>query len=187
MKIKSTTFLFLCLLATLISCDLMYDSPEKIFDTIGLNGNKIPHGFERHFNEIRQRVANGGLEIVAADNKMMKKATCLEYMAYAYERTFDSDIENIKNLKVTAEAQPIVEAGAKAFKYADGIYKNDFPVIAKMIDDGKTDQEIDAAIENLDATKGAELDMLYTEMMDLLILYAKKHGVEYKTIDIGLD
>ena len=184
MKTKSTIYLLICALTILTSCDLMYDSPEKIFETIGLNGNKIPHDFQRHFREIRQRKANGVLQIVAEDNKTMKNATCVEYMDFAYKQTFDADIENIKKLKVTDEAKPIVAAGLKTFEYADEVYKKDFPIIAKMIDDGKTDQEIDAAIDHLDETKGAELGRLYAEMMDLLIPYAEKHGVEYKTINM---
>lgn len=184
MKTKSTIYLLFCLLSILTSCDLMYESPDKIFQTIGLNGNKIPHGFQRHFNEIRKRKANGILEIVGEDNKTMKQVTCVEYMEFAYNQTFNSDIEKIKNLKPTNEAKPIIAAGLKTFEYADEIYKKDFPIIAKMIDEGKSDKEIDAAIAKLDETKGVELDRLYTEMMDLLIPYAKKHGVEYKTINM---
>jgi hypothetical protein len=184
MKNKPTLCALIFLTILITACDLMHDSPEKIFDTIGLNGNKIPHGFHRHFKEMRQHKANGSLRILAEDNKTMKQATCEEYIAFAYKRTFEPDIENIKNLKGTDEAKPIIAAGLAMFEFADKIYKNNFPPIAKMIDEGKTDAEVDAAIDQLESTKGEELETKYKETMNLLIPYAKEHGVKYETIEM---
>jgi hypothetical protein len=49
-----------------------------------------------------------------------------------------------------------------------------------MIDDGKSEEEINLAAKQLDDTKGIELDKKYKKVMDLLLPYADKHGVEYK-------
>lgn len=168
----------------LSSCNIFQDSPDRIFNLIALNANKIPSSFQRHFKEIRQHKANGSLQVPAKDNKSYRPATCTEYVDYAYSKTFDKDIEDVKKIRTTDETKPIVERALVMFKYADTIYKKDFPVIAKMIDEGKSDEEIDQALYNLDDTKGVELDKMYESTMELVLPFAKKHGVEYKTINM---
>ncbi|SFE02706.1 hypothetical protein [Flavobacterium phragmitis] len=178
MKIRS--FLFLIVLITGISCKLTNDSPDHVFNTIGLNANKIPSNFERVFKEFRQHKANGTLQLPTEDGKSMKKATCVEVVKFAYANTFKEDIRRIKNLNPTEEAEPIIKAGIELFEYVDEIQNKDFMVIAKMIDEGKSDEEIDAAAKQLDDTKGIILDEKQSKMMDLLLPYADANGVEYR-------
>lgn len=176
---KTKSFLFLIVLITGISCKLTNDSPDQIFNTIGLNANKIPSSFERVFKEFRQHKANGTLQLPTEDGKSMKKATCVEVVKFAYANTFKEDIRRIKNLNSTEEAEPIIKAGIELFEYADQIQNKDFMMIARMIDEGKSDEEIDAAAKELDETKGMKLEEKYTKVMDLLLPYADANGVEY--------
>lgn len=160
------------------------DSPDKVFQTIALNANKIPRGFERHFKEIREHKARGSLQIVDPQTNKMKPATASEYVAFFYGHTFDNDIKNVSALKETEEVKPIKEAALDLFTYADQLYKTDFPKIAKMIDEGASDDQLDQAIAELESTKGEELFAKYEKTMKLIIPYADKHGVEYKTIEM---
>ncbi|MDQ5929948.1 MAG: hypothetical protein QG594_1730 [Bacteroidota bacterium] len=50
-----------------------------------------------------------------------------------------------------------------------------------MIDEGKSEEEIDDASRKLDDTKGILLDKKYENVMKLLLPYADENGVEYKT------
>lgn len=163
-----------------VSCNNFGVNPQKIFDKIGLNGNKIPSSFASQFKEMRAHKAKGSLTIIMPNNEVKKGVSALEYTESNYSKMLEPDIKGIKELKTNEETQPIIDAGLDMFQYADEIYKNDFPQIAKMIDDGKPDEEIDAAIEELDATKGVELDKKYNKTMDLLLPYAEKNGVKYK-------
>lgn len=178
MKTKITAFLLLLILIS--SCKFIKDTPNEIFQQVGLNANKIPSSFERVFKEFRQQKANGTLQLPAEDGKSMRKATCVEVVNFAYANTFKKDIERIKDLNPDRDAEEIVKSGIDLFEYADQIQSKDFIVIAKMIDDGKSDEEIDSAARNLDDTKGIELDKKHTKVMDLLLPYADKNGVEYK-------
>lgn len=180
---KLTRFLFISFVAISYSCNLRDSKPQEIFAVIGLNANKISRSFERDFTEIRQHKENGNIMIPAADKKTMRPASCVEYIKYSFGITFKDDIEKIKKLKVNDETKPIINAGLDMFQYADDIYQKDYPVIAKMIDDGKSDSEIDAAAAQLQLTKGVELEKKYNTTMELLLPYAQKHGVKYKTID----
>lgn len=181
-KILLYVFLFIYG-ASVISCDNKGVDPEKIFTKIGFNGNKIPRSFKSHFKEIRTHISKGTLTIVTKENKVKEGVTATEYVENTYPNMFEEDIKEIKNLASDEESKPIIDAGLKMFLYADEIYKNDFVRIAKMIDDKKTNEEIDAAIEELDATKGLELDKKYETVMKLLLPYADKNKVEYKILN----
>ncbi|MDQ5929949.1 MAG: hypothetical protein QG594_1731 [Bacteroidota bacterium] len=75
MKLK---IIFILFLSTIISsCNLLYDSPDQVFEVIGLNANKIPRSFEQVFKEFRQHKANGSLQVPTADNKSMRPCTCV--------------------------------------------------------------------------------------------------------------
>lgn len=181
MKLKNI-FILSFLMTLFYSCNLINDTPDTVFQLVGLNANKIPKSFQRVFKEYREQKINGKLKIPASDNKTMKPATCVEAVNYFYSNTFTADIEKIKKLNVTDDAKPIIAAGLELFEYAQEIQKNDFPKIAKMIDDGKSEEEINLAAKNLDDTKGIELDKKQEKMMKLLLPYANENGVEYKQL-----
>lgn len=178
-KVLILSLLFAFLIPT-VSCNNFGVDPQKIFNKIGLNGNKIPGSFDREFNEISAHKAKGSLVIVTQNNEVKRGVSALEYVENHYSKLLEADIEGIKELKSNEETRPIIDAGLDMFQYADQIYKNDFPKIAKMIDDERPDEEINAAIEELDATKGVELDKKYGKAMELLLPYADKNGIEYK-------
>lgn len=182
MKFCTSLLLLFPLLAWVSSCQGLSDSPQYVFDTIGLNGNKIPINFHQHFKEIRLRKSKGILTIVTRENQVVKNATCMEFMTYAYHKTFDEAIEKTKNIRPSEENKVIVSDALRLFKYADDIYKTDFPRIAKMIDAGKSEEEIDAAIDELQGSKGVEIKAQYANVMDSLFAYADENGVEYETI-----
>ena len=179
-KLLIFSFAIICAFSV-ISCNFSGVKPEKIFSAIGMNGNKIPTSFKRAFDEIRGQKKIGNLKTYNAETKEYKSVTAEEYVKSHYAILFDDDIEKIKALVSDTESQPIIDAGLEMFQYADEIYKTDYVRIAKMIDDGIPDEEIDAAIEELDNTKGVELDKKYNKTMDLLLPYADKNGVKYKT------
>ena len=180
-KFLFSSFLLISI-CTFFSCNYLNNYPEKVFNKVGLNANKIPRSFGRAFKEIQGQKAVDRL-VVYLDGKS-KKASVVEYVDYHYKSIFDDDIKDIEELKQDEETKPIIEAGLDMFRYADVIYKEDYPRIAQMIDEGYPDEEIQAAIAELDNSKGAELDEKYRKTMELLIPYADKHGVEYKTINM---
>jgi len=177
-------FLLFTLCFSVLSCgQLGSNYPEEVFNKVMLNGNKIPTGFKKHFKEIRGQLKAGSLVIVTKERKV-KKANATKYVANHYIHMFDKDIKAIQELDVNAETKPILAAALEMFLYADEIYKTDFPRIAKMIDDGKSDEEIDEAIAELDETKAPIVDEKYTIVYDLTMPYADKHGVKYEIIEM---
>lgn len=180
MKIRKI-FALVFVSTLLFSCNFFTDSsPNRVFELIGLNANKIPQSFERVFKEYYQQKQNGSLQALADDQKTMRSSNCVDAVNFYYGNTFKEDIKKINALSKTDETEPIIKAGIELFEYAQEVQTNDFPKIAKMIDDGKSEEEINLAAKQLDDTKGIELDKKYKKVMDLLLPYADKHGVEYK-------
>lgn len=178
------SILILLSFLSIASCGLGEKSyPEEVFEKVKLNGNKIPDGFKKHFTEIRGHLKAGSLVIVTQQNKV-KKANASQYVANHYIHMFDDDIKALKETKADDETGPILKAALDMFQYADQIYKTDFPRIAAMIDQGKSDQEIDAAIEELDRVKDPIMDEKYNRVHDLIMPYADKHNVEYELMEM---
>ena len=167
----------------LFSCGFNSSRPQKVFDVVGLNANSIPSSFERHFKELFSQKENGSLKIIKPNNNIVS-GTAVEYVNQHYVKSLEGHIQSIKDLKTTEESQPIIDAGLDLFKYSDEIYKTDYPKIAKMIDEGKSQEEVMLVVQELDSTKGVEVDKKYKKMMELLIPYADENGVEYKVIDL---
>lgn len=181
-KIFFYLLLFACA-SSIVSCNSLSTKAEMIFTTIGLNGNKVPSNFKRAFDEIRGQKRIGNLKVYSETEKKYVPATAQEYIALNYQNMFEEDIKKTKELTADDESQPIIDAGLAMFQYADEIYKNEYPIIAKMIDDGAPDEEVNGIIAELEATKGAELERLRAKTMDLLLPYANKNKVEYKTLN----
>src|SRR5690554_2602619 len=95
--------LMIVFMATLNSCNLSGTSPEKVFTTIGLNGNKIPRNFKRAFDEIRGQKKVGNLKIYSMEKKDYISATAEEYVNGYYIIMFDDDIKKIEALSTNEE------------------------------------------------------------------------------------
>lgn len=177
-------YLLFPVLLFLSACGLGGKSyPEEVFEKVKLNSNKIPDGFKRHFTEIRAQLKAGNLMIVTPQNEV-KKVNATAYVANHYLHMFDTDIKAIESLKPDEETKEMLADALDMFRYADTIYKTDFPRIALMIDEGRPDEAIDAAIAELDAEKGPVMNGKYNKVHDKIIPYADKHGVEYKILNM---
>lgn len=165
------------------ACNFGGVSPQKTFDVLGLNLNKIPYKFSQHFNEIRGQLKNGSLTYITQDNEVKKGVSASEYVENMYGDMFKKDIEAIKSLQVDDETKPMQQATLDVFNYTQEVYKTDMLSIAKMIDEGKSDDEINTAIETLQNTKGKIIDEKFNKAHDLIFPYADKHGIKYEILE----
>lgn len=168
---------------TVISCSPNGIDPEKTFEVCGLSLNKIPYKFSQHFKEIRAQYKNGSLTYVTPNNEVKKGVSAEEYVQNMYPTMFKKEIEALNKLNVDDETRPMQKASLDVFKYSEEVYKTDMLRIAKMIDEGKSDQEIDAAIEELQSTKGKIIDEKFNKAHDLIFPYADKHNIKYEILE----
>ncbi|TDQ73422.1 hypothetical protein CLV99_4474 [Sphingobacterium yanglingense] len=165
------------------SCGLGEKSyPEQVFDKVAVAANKVPNGFKVHFREIRGQLKAGSLVIVTPENEV-KKVNATEYVTNHYVAMFEKDMLAIKEMKTDEETKPIFAATLDLFQYVDNIYKTDMLRIAKMIDEGQPNEDIDTAIDELEASKSKLIDERFNKVYDLIMPYADKHGVDYKIMD----
>ena len=175
--------LFILMNLAVISCQNNGVNPQKTFKVLGLSLNKIPYKFSQHFKEIRAQYKNGSLTYVTKDNQVKKGVSAEEYVQNMYPSMFDKEIEAINNLKVNDETRPMQAASLDVFNNSKEDYETDMLRIAKMIDEGKSDQEIDAAIEELQNTKGNIIDEKFNKAHDLVFPYADNNGIEYDILE----
>lgn len=180
-KIISLACMILSLFS-FVACNMDGVNPKKTFDVLGISLNKIPTDFSSHFREIRGQLKNGSLSYVSKDNESKRGVSATEFVENVYSMLLKKAIEDIKNLKVDDETRPMQTATLDVFNYTQEIYTTDMIRIAKMIDEGKSDAEIDAAIEELENTKGKIRDEKFNKAHELIFAYADKHGIEYKFI-----
>ncbi len=184
MKNNCLIFILFGLLFSIMSCDLGKKSyAEEVFEKVKLNSNKIPDGFKIHFKEIQAQLKAGSLVLITPENEV-KKVNATEYVKRRYVPMFDQDIEAIRNIEPNEETLLILKAALDLFYYADTIYKFDFPHIARMIDEGRPQEEIDRAIADLEANKNEIVKEKYNRVHDLIMPYADKHDVKYKLIEM---
>jgi len=167
----------------LFSCKSGGVDPEETFIVVGLSLNKIPYKFSKHFYEIRAQHKNGSLTFVDKNNEVRKGVTAVEYVQNQYPDMLKKEIESIKNLHVNEETKPMQESALDLFYYTQEVYRTDMLHIAKMIDEGRSETEIDAAIEELQNTKGKIIDQKFNKTHDMIFPYADKNGIKYKTLD----
>ena len=184
MKTNIHIFLLSFLLLFLHSCRLEKKGySQDVFEKVKLNSNKIPNGFKPAFREIQGQLKAGNLIYITPENKIVK-VNASDYVQKRYVPMFDQDIKAITNIEPDKETLEILKAALDLFYYADSIYKFDFPHIARMIDDGRPQEDIDQAIADLEANKSEILNEKYNKVHDLIMPYADKHGIEYKIIEL---
>lgn len=176
---KKIIFLLACFIF-FTSCDNFTKSqPKKVFAVIGLNSNTVNGNFKRLFKEAQEQAKAGHLYIYE-EGKTKTTNSFQVYFKSRYSNFFDSYIEKVNALNVEKEDQKMVDNALKMFNRADKIYSEDFLPIAKMMDEGRPNEEIDAAITQLTETKGAELEGLRENVLEYAISYAEKHNIEVK-------
>lgn len=167
------------------SCELLGDNnPQKIFDVTALESNKVPASLSKHFDEMRNAHGKVGLQVVNDENNGMKTANYSEYVNFHYVSMFDKNLENLEKLKKTEETAPIIDAALDLFQTIDQIYKTDFPRIAKMLDDDFSETEIGLNINELDIKYIPVLEEKKIKLMNLILPYADKHGIEYEVKEL---
>lgn len=181
---RIVTGLVLALAAiTVFSCNnILGDRPEKVFDVTTLNANLVSSKFMRLFNELRAQKRNNSLRIPDENGKDYRNAhSYKEYVQKQFHNQFTQYIDRVKALKANDETKPLIGFSINMFTYANEIYNTDFIHIAEMLDAGKPEVEVNAAIEELETTKGLELDKKREVVVTAGLAYAEKHGIEVKT------
>ncbi len=153
-------------------------SPEDYFDRAVLNTNTFARFGGQ---ELRLHLAPGYK--FNHDTKKTEQVTRADYA-----KTFQNTIEIVKGqqkkvleLPVTKETQEMITTSKELYEFVLEKYQNEYIKIFTMKDQGKSNSEIEAAIDEFDKTHGENFSKLHSKLIELGLAYAKKHDIKVKT------
>lgn len=159
-------------------------TPENYFDRTTLNTNSLewqPAGIYREM--ISRKFPPEGIEpsLNVWDETSKKTVPAKSYVEY-FEQNTVADIKN--NLEKVKALEPnddttkaMIEHSTALFEGFYTLYSTDGKAIAQMMDDGKSNQEINAAISEL-KQKLQALEPEYKKLIDIAVPYARNHGMK---------
>lgn len=159
----------------LMSCN--NPSPRDYFDKAALNTNLITAFYTPNFfGEILELKAQNRL--IVFREKAQKAVTAEEYLK---DRLPDlsKNISEIKSLKKNEETKKMLEASIAYYEQADKIFKNDYPKIAKMIDDNKPQEEIKSEIDKIFTKNDPDMFAKDKRLMEAATVYARKNNIPF--------
>ena len=175
MKTKLFTILILILISQ--SCSFSV-SPEKYFGKVALNTNLLggfgKQDFENYMNAKSQKALYIKLENDEYDMQGMLVPHLTTYIIPNIEKS----INEIKDLKVTASTEAMINASIKLHEFTLDKYKTEYIKIAVLIDNKASKTEIHQEIIRFEQSYLDKFWDLHTNLMDIAIPYAKDNGIE---------
>ena len=171
---KKLTFLF-SIVFTLVLASCSAPSPKEYFTKTALNSNLVTAYYTpKFFDDVLEQKAKNRLTVFKEKSSI--PATVEEYFK---DRIPDlsQNISEIKSLKKTDDTKELLEASTAYFEQADKIFKNDYPKIAKMIDENKPQLEIQTAINKIFADNDSKMFEYENRLHKAAATYAKKHNL----------
>ncbi|MFV0303980.1 MAG: hypothetical protein ACK5IC_00675 [Moheibacter sp.] len=168
-----TFFLFM-------ACNL--DSPDRYVGKAVLNTTLLGYQFGfPYFEHLSGLRSSGNLKIY--ENKEFRESgSFVEYLEKVSIPEIAQKYEDIKALKRTEEAGPMLDASIDLFQFALDYMRTDYKAIAQMMDEGVPNPEIERAIYEFEQAKGPVFDEKY----DLVGVLGKKYADD-NGVDLNID
>lgn len=175
-RFLNATRLFLAVIATTLtftSCNNL--SPEKTFEVAALNSNLLSRFGSKEINEKLQS------EAMVYDESQKKMIPSSYYDAFKYDITnLETRFQTIKDIPEDDDNKELLQASKDLFSYAIAKQKEGYLPIAKLKDDKASQEQIDKAIADFDASTQSEIDAKFTKLMNVAQTYVDKHNINAK-------
>ncbi|KAF2509121.1 hypothetical protein [Flavobacterium foetidum] len=173
-KILNTTTLFLVLIA-IVSSSCNNLSPEKTFEIAGLNSNLLSRFGGKEINEKLQS------EPQVYDENQKKMTPSSYYDAFKYDiKNLEARFQTIKDIAEDDDNKQFLQASKDLFAYAIAKQKEGYLPIAKMKDEKASDEQIQKAIADFDASTQKDIDAKFSKLMNEAKAYVEKHNINAK-------
>lgn len=155
-------------------------SPNDYFNKAALNSNLVTAYYKPNFFREILELKNQDRLIIYQGNKN-QPATAEEYLKFRLP-DLDKNLSEIKALKKTDETRDMLEASIAYFEHANGVFKNDYPKIAKMIDANRPQSEIQQEVEKVFASNDKQIFEKSERLRTTAEAYAAKNGIAVKRV-----
>ncbi|QNL51667.1 hypothetical protein H8S90_08880 [Olivibacter sp. SDN3] len=168
-KIACNMFIGLCIGVMLQACNTT--TPEKYISVTALNSNLVSSAYRPMFLE----------ELMERKGKdQLAGTTAVDYVRDRALRPVEESMEKVKQLKETDDTQALIAAALDLMAYGKEIFESDYIAIAQLIDEGKPEEEIDAAITEMYAKTENGMAQRFDELDELALAYAQEHDVPFE-------
>lgn len=149
-------------------------TPENYFDQAVLNTNIINDFGSEPLTKmlIAQNVKYNGT-LPNGPNAATK-------MIDAKVQWIEKDIKKISDLKETDETRNMLKTSVALFEYVLPVYKNEYMALAKLSDQGGTQEDILSLGKEIDEKYGVRFDSLYDVLTAEGKKYATAHNIQVR-------
>jgi hypothetical protein len=149
-------------------------SPENYFDEAVLNVNLItPFGGLAALNSL----AHPSLKLVPGTKDQTTSMTRNEIVEDQIQRV-EANLTKIKALPDGDETRDLVQTSIKLHEFVLPVYKTEYRQLAKLYDEGGSQQERMATAREIDAQYLAGYQALFSRLVELGKAYAEKHHIK---------
>lgn len=149
-------------------------SPEDFFDEAVLNVNLItPFGGLAALNSL----AHPSLKLVPGTKDQTTSMTRKEIVEDQIQRV-EANLTKIKALPDSEETRDLVQTSIKLHEFVLPVYKTEYRQLAKLYDEGGSQQERMATAREIDAQYLAGYQALFSRLVELGKAYAEKHHIK---------
>src|SRR5580704_6777747 len=149
-------------------------SPENYFDEAVLNVNLItPFGGLAALNSL----AHPSLKLVPGTKDQTTSMTRKEIVEDQLQRV-EANLTKIKALPVGEETRDLVQTSIKLHEFVLPVYKTEYRQLAKLYDEGGSQQERMSAAREIDSKYLAGYRVLFSRLVELGKAYAEKHHIK---------
>jgi hypothetical protein len=163
--------LFVLLGAILAFSACTNPTPENYFDKAVLNANIVnDFGSER----LTKMLISYGVKHEGTAPDMKNPAETFIDSKVQY---ITKQLKDIKDLKETDETKNMLNTSVAMFEYVLPVYKNEYMALAKLSDEGGTQDDILSLGKEIDVKYGARFDSLYEVLTAEGKKYAAAHNI----------
>jgi len=149
-------------------------TPENYFDEAVLNVNLItPFGGQAALDSL----AHPSVKLAPGTKDQTTPMTRKEIVEDQIQRV-EGNLTKIKALPDSEETRDMVQTSIKLHEFVLPVYKTDYRELAKLYDEGGSEQERVSKAQEIDAKFLAGYQVLFNRLVELGKPYAVKHNIK---------
>ena len=149
-------------------------TPENYFDEAVLDVNLItPFGGQAAL----QSLAHPSVKLVPGTKDQTTPMTRKEIVEDQIQRV-EGNLSKVKALPDSEETRDMVQTSIKLHEFVLPVYKTEYRQLAKLYDEGGSQQERMATAREIDAQYLAGYQALFSRLVELGKAYAEKHHIK---------
>jgi hypothetical protein len=167
-KNKIVSLLVLCVVFLFTACNTA--TPENYFDRAVLNTNLFNDFASEQFTRmlVAYTVKHEGVQ-----QQNVSAAKMVEMKVLSIEKA----LKDVKALKETNETKEMLQTSIALHDYVLPVYRKEYTELAKLCDNGASQEEIAAKGEEIDGKYAQQFEVLLDKLTTLGKVYAKAHNI----------